>query len=253
MVAAGVRTSAFTAACLGWLALSTPVYAADTSLPAAAYMQHGLPDPARAWTPDQYEAVITTLAALPPEQLPHSASAASGAVMDRLVDAHSLALCDDRATPLNDRFTKCLVELNATARMMRLYITAYTQDHDRALDLARVTGLAVHAVSALSRLANELGPTVDPHAPDYATRMQGLAQMKEGAATTLRGTTTMISAVGEIPEDGRLLIAQATVDEWPTLSGFMTPEGKAQVVTMLQDRATHDPNAQIRALLAPLH
>ncbi|MES1201252.1 MAG: hypothetical protein ABUS57_07355 [Pseudomonadota bacterium] len=120
------------------------------------------------------------------------------------------------------------------------------------MDLSRLSALSIHAVSTMVELTSELQPTLDTHAPNYAQRMQGVERMRGAAAITLRGAAQVLGATREVREEGRFVVAQSVVDEWPRLAAFISPADRQAVQSSLHALSSSEPSERVRALLAQI-
>jgi len=222
----------------------------DHSLTAAEYVQHGAPALDHVWTEQDYATAAQALGQIPAEQLPRTDSAASGAVMDRLVDFSQFISCSAQAGALQPRLAGCLQDMTAVNRLFGVYLPISQNDPGRAEDLFRLSALIIQVESRLGPLAAQFSATLDTTAPDYSARMAGLAQMQRGEATTLRGVVMMMHSSG-VPERARQHLAETLAAEEASLVSFLTAEDRAAFETELRDLADNDANPQVRTILAP--
>jgi hypothetical protein len=223
---------------------------ADRSLPPAGYMDRGMPATDRLWSAQDYEAAADALRQLNANQLPRSASPASSAVMDRLVDPQNLDFCANHSLPLSTRVSPCTDMLKGAGDVLKLYAAASIKDQSLADDECRLLGFLIQAAAMEAGLLDEVIPTLDTSDPTYPVRMAGLKQAKDGLAQVLQGALIALSDRQSLSDAARVHLASILAATFPAMSPELPPLSQTEFEKTLQHFARTDPSANVRAALS---
>jgi len=222
----------------------------DRSLTPEEYVKLGLPGHEKAWSTAEMVAASKALAALAqkePQSLPRYQSKRSGQVFARITAAENLAPFRDQSPPIRPRLAQAIEFGRAANNIMKLYAEAFQRGFVGGSDMAELLAMDLRNAVALTRLARELIPTIQKDDPKYLARMEGLAIMRRGLATTFSGVLiTLTERPPYSAQDLRRLLA--TMQETlPLLAQELVPEHRRVVVARLQALETDPRLSDLRA------
>ncbi len=222
------------------------VFAVVVALLAAPAWAQGSAMPA--WTPHEVPAAAAALRSIAPAQLPR-ASDPDGFVA-RISDPATMNYCRDRRRNVQMRLQTCLTAFQATLEVGNLYAGLLESDPTRGDDVMRVVEGLLRGADVLLEVSNEFIPTLDQNAPDYAQRLAGLQQARNGIVVMLRGAIMMLNERDAFPESARLRFAGVLAEIFDRVTTEAPAEQRAELQGALRDVALTDPSADIRAALA---
>lgn len=200
------------------------------------------------WTPEDVPHAAAALRRLAPADLPRGSD--PDGFVARISDPATMAPCRDNRVDVEERLRTCLTAFQATLEVANLYASQVASDPTRSSDVMRVVEGLLRGADVLIEVGGEFIPTLDPNAPDYAQRLAGLQQARNGILTMLRGSIIMLTERSIFPEAARLRFAGVIAELFDQATAEAPPEQQAQLRSALRDVATTDPSADIRAALA---
>ena len=228
----------------------------DKSLSSAEYVELGIPSAKRVWTgPDMVRAVeaLTDLAKEHPEQLPRYQSKRSGELFARLTAIKNMDLYLLKATPLDQRFLPANEYFKETNNLMLLYLNAYAQHGAVAdADLSEMLTALMRSASVMTKLYQELIPTITSADPDYKVRMKGLAQVKEGLATMINGAVQSLSERQTYRPSVRRQMAIQLIDSIPVILPMLPKEIQTETLKQFDEMISDEQLKDIRPALKKL-
>ena len=210
----------------------------DKSLTIEAYIDNGVPAVDREWNGQELSNAAKVLARIANEsgaKLPRYDSNLSGDLFARLTDKSNLNVYKSTWSPPSLRLQDSLVGLQATSELLKLYLAAHNSKEVGAAELVELLGASMRYSQAVVELATDFIPTLDKSAPDYAVRMNGLAQMKSGLATQVSGCLLSLTErhVYRPAELKRLIVhLQSTL---PNVMSFLSEQSQSEFVNRLRE------------------
>ena len=222
----------------------------DRSLTPEEYVKLGVPGHEKAWSTADMVAANKALAALAqkePQSLPRYQSERSGPVFARITAAENLAPFMDRSQPIGRRLVQANEFGGAANNIAKLYLEAGQRGFVGGSDMAEFLAMGLRNSVALIRLAREFIPTIQKADPKYLARMQGVATMRRGLATTFAGALmTLTERPPYSAKDLRRFLA-AMQETLPLLAQELVPEHRREVVARLQALETDPRLSDLRA------
>ena len=162
----------------------------DRSWAVEQYVYKGMPAPNRTWTIKDYDqalAFFQQLATTDPTTLPRFRSPRSGELFARLTSSQNISDLRNEVLPLNYR-------LSAEAEMARRSVTLFmvylrASKPGAVFDSEIIEGMRfqLELTSIICRDADRFAATLNKLDLSYPKRMEGLAQVKQGAAKSVDG------------------------------------------------------------------
>lgn len=132
---------------------------------------------------------------------------------DRMIDPSVLAMIDPPGRPVGDRLSSLIDYQGLMSAINKRYIGCTNADAMLALSV-----MNLEAAAREIPLVDELAATFSPQDPDYAARMDGLAQMKDGVVSMATGASMVVQGgpfASPMPGVGRRLgVALARARDW---------------------------------------
>jgi hypothetical protein len=215
----------------------------DLSLTSQEYVGRGFPSPDHAWSSADFGKAVTMLAAFgqaEPTRLPRFGSKRSGSVFARLTQIDALGTIKDRSLPSGQRIGTALGVQKATSQLLKLYLAALGKGAVAGADVIEAMGAVLRTAVAFSIPIDEFITTLDKKDASYATRMDGLNQMKKGLGEMAEGTLISLSERDVFQKD-ELIRLIAFIDEtFPPLMSHMRPEMQKSTLARMES-LLHSP------------
>jgi hypothetical protein len=196
--------------------------AAHLAVAAAAetnpFLEAGIPSSARSWSGPDYArtAEILTVGKV---RLPTFSDLQGTALLLRMTSTDNLSLQRDKSLPLSARLPDFLQVQAGASELAKLYLAASDGGGYRK-EVARITAFLLHSSAQGVNLIAELLPTL-PKDETYATRMEGLQEMKDGMTTAFVSTEGMLVEENGFSADDLSRLLDAMASTLPTLKqGF---------------------------------
>lgn len=239
----GLRLSIFLVAlawCLPLQSLQSlqamPDQPPDKSLPLEQLEKAGLPAPDRNWLASDFTAAAEVLATIAQnEQLPRYHSQRSGAAFKRITAEANLGMYRDKTIPLNRRLPQALESIDASNRILKIYLDAFTRGKVGDSEMIELFGAQLRSSVVMLELLDEFLPTLDKNDPTYPVRMEGLQKMKKGMAQVVQGNLiTVTEAHAYRTSERRRLIGymQLTL---PKILPALAEEGRNEALKTLRE------------------
>lgn len=215
----------------------------DLSLTSQEYVGRGVPSPDHAWSSADFGKAVTVLAALgqaEPTRLPRLGSKRSGGVFTRLTRIDALGTMKDRSLPPGQRIGTALGVQKAASQLLKLYLAALGKGAVAGTDVIETMGAVLRTAVAFSIPIDEFITTLDKKDASYATRMDGLNQMKKGFGEMADGALISLSERDVFQKD-ELVRLIAFIDEtFPPLMSHMRPEMQKSTLARMES-LLHSP------------
>jgi hypothetical protein len=231
----------------------TPAVAASTpeqAPPAARYLALGVPAVDRPWGGRDYLRTHEVLEGLDDTELPRLGDPESAPVLERIADPGNLTLQRNRSLPLNVRFQDMGAVMFGANSINKRYLVALLKDPSFADESMHVNGFLVHAVVVQLELVDELLPTLDPGDPTYATRMSGLAQMKQGLAEFVQGALVMLTDRETVSPAARRRFSGILAAQLPTIAAQLPGATRVELRAAFTRLADSEDDPEVKANLS---
>ncbi len=212
----------------------------DRSLSVRDYIQRGLPDPDRVWSAEDLGRAVKILAEVAskdPGRLPRGGSERSGSVFARLIDPENLLLFKDRTLPLQARMPEALAHFESSNQLNKLYLAAMVKRQVGGREMIELFGSTLRSVAMLFDLVDEFLPTLDKNDPKYQIRMQGLARMKRGFASSLAGTLQCLTEAENYEVKDRIILIGYLKETLPSILPRLGEGARNETVVRLESMA----------------
>jgi hypothetical protein len=211
------------------LGLALPLAAAAQTDP---FLEAGVPAATRLWSGPDYQraAEILTAGKVP---LPKFADPQGAALLRRATSLDNLALLGDKSLPLTARMDEFIQLQQGAVGLLKLYLVASDAGGYRQ-ELAGLTALLLHSSARGAELVEEMLPTL-PKDETYASRMEGLKEMKEGMTTAFVGTEQMLTPENNFSPEDLSLLLEAMAQTLPHLKTGFPPEVRIEMRKKLED------------------
>lgn len=215
----------------------------DVSLPAEEYLRLGVPAWDRDWSAEDMTRAADILAPEAPKippPLPRFESKRSGEVFARLVSPSAFAL-DPGSVPVGTRLTGELEFSKSANRLLFRYAAAFEKKEVGGAELVEFQANHFRTMATLSDIVDELLPTIDKNDPSYATRMQGLDQMRRGLAGVVSGGLMSLTERQNYRVEERIKLIEYFHETLPPILPRLTPASRTEMLMRL-DRMDDDPD-----------
>jgi hypothetical protein len=216
------------------------VYPPDASLTIVEYVQHGVPDPERHWSPSDYTAAVNVLRQLRDKDaalLPRLGSPRSGALFSRLVSRDNLGVLRVETLPRDGRLGLVADFLGSLKQVTLLYLEPSVSKiaFDDELAEAQGFGLAIH--EELVRLWVESG------------RQDGTDRLRGNVANYLASVMDAMSERTFWRVGARRRLVSHLNDSLRVLAPFESEVQRVDVRNHLKRVADTEPDGEVRALV----
>ena len=172
------------------------------------YLELGFPDPGRIWSGTDLNRAAEILTSLSQEdfnKLPRYNSE-SGEIFARLIDRKNLNLSRNKSLPLEQRLSDLIAQMEATATMLQLYLTAQNRGINSTNEMVELMGSMLRISEVVLQVSDEALLSLDPSDPTYSSRMEGFEKVKSGITTIVAGGVTTLSEnhIYQVPELKRM-------------------------------------------------
>ncbi len=201
-------------AILAVVLLAPSPFASGQELEAIA--RSGLPALSRNWSGPEYAQAADVIAKgrVP---LPRLSDPEGAAILARLLSTENLSLCRNAALPLKMRLPDFAKIIGSTGQIIMVYLKAagdkQSAPHE---ELARLMAFMLQVSAQGGELADELLLEI-PEDETYATRMNGLKQMRSGLTSVFIGAETSLGETGTYVAADLSIILEAMAATLPQL------------------------------------
>ena len=212
----------------------------DRSLSLDEYLQSGVPASDRPWSgADMARAAdrLTAAGQADRARLPRYGSKRSGELFARLTASRNLDLYRNRTLPLMARLPDGLKYLESFNRLVKAYLSAFQDGAVGGDEIIELLGATMRVTTVLMGCVDEFVPTIPKDAPNYATRMAGLNQMKEGMASIVMGTLQTLSEKDEYRVDERLRLLGYMRESIPAILPRLLPGTRKEIAVRVKGMA----------------
>jgi hypothetical protein len=195
------------------------------------FLEAGIPAAARVWSGPDYErtAEILTAGKVP---LPTFSDPQGATLLQRITSTDNLALQRDKSLPLSARLQDFLQVQAGASELAKLYLAASDGGGYRK-EVARITAFLLHSSAQGVNLISELLPTL-PKDETYATRMEGLQEMKDGMTTAFVSTEGMLVEDNGFSAEDLSHLLDAMASTLPTLKQGFPPDVRIELRKKLE-------------------
>jgi hypothetical protein len=228
---------------------------ADESLTPEKYVELGLPAHDRPWlAPDMVQAdkALTAIAQKNPRQLPRYQSEQSGPVFARLTSPQNLEFARNRTIPLDWRMSQALDSTEASNRIHKRYVAAALKNTMGTSELVECLGYQLRAAVVMLDLVDEFLPTMDPKEPDYAARMKGLEQMRQGLAGLVAGGLLTLTERQSYRPAELVRLVGYMKETCPRILAGLSPTSRLEMLTRLEQMNNDARNQDLQPGLGDL-
>jgi hypothetical protein len=188
-----------------------------------------------------------------PTHLPRFGSKRSGGVFARLTGLDAMAAMKDRSVPPGQRVNTALGAQQAASQLLKLYLAALGKGAVAGVDVIEVMGAVLRTTVAMSIPLDDFIATLDKNDRTYATRMNGLNQIKKGVGEMAEGALTTLSERDVFQKD-ELVRLIAYIDEtFPPLMAHMRPETQKSTLAQMDSLLRNPAMKDLAPNLAPVY
>ncbi len=239
-----------------FLALATlllaPPLARAQGLVAQRFLDAGVPAVTRRWNGQDYIQAAKVFAS-GKAGLPRASDADGEAVLARMTSADNFAYDRDETLPLRLRMPDFMDLSQGSNDIFKQYLRAAAAAHpeDWAPELSRMMVFALREGAQLVELVDEFLPQM-PHDSTYATRLQGLQHVRQGATSIFNGAEITLTEPNGFTHAQRLAVLSAMAETLPRIKEALPAEYRVELRRRLDaDRASF-PEPAGRALIDDL-
>ena len=218
----------------------------NDSVSTAEYIRRGMPSPDRAWSSVDYKNAAEILEdVVDASELPRYRGRTSGVLFARMCDEENLISYKDKKSDIL-RIADCQL---CFKRIMLAYYRGHVKTRAFDDELVEVMGITLKIALIAAEKMDEYMATIPKDDPTYATRKAGMSQMKLGMYQIVTGTLTTLTERESYRVAGRLRLAGYLRVTLPDLLPYLTQENQGDVLTHLDQIASKEPNADLKASL----
>lgn len=198
----------------------------DRSLSLDEYIQSGVPASDRPWSGEDMARAADRLMALARQdqgKLPRFASKRSGELFARITARKNLDLYRNRSLPLAARLPDALKYTESLNQMAKTYLSSFLKGATGGGEVIELLGAELRLMVVLMESIDEFLPTIPKDDPNYAVRMGGLRQMKEGLATVVMGSLQTLTEKDTYRADERLKLLGYMKETIPAILPRLLP------------------------------
>jgi hypothetical protein len=232
-----------------------PIIAPDRSLSARAYAELGAPDHERVWSGDDMKRMSRALTRVfvdDPAGLPRFESSQSGAVFARLCAADNLELYERRSLPPVVRMTQMVEYVQASNRILRLYLAAFERGRVDGREMVELFGHQLRTQAAMLTLLREFLPALDPSDPSQAAQVQDLDQMRDGLESMATGLLDIIDEQDAYSSADRRRLLMYMEETLPALVVQLPPASQQRLIRRIDAMSTRPRTSDLAAELTAL-
>lgn len=221
--------------------------AADHSFEPAVYIQKGLPAHDRKWGGDDYEqalAILRTIAAQDPTQLPRFGSPASGLMFARIVSPDNLSLYNDKTAALDLRLQERGAILTNLGLLIGLYASVSTAEKVFDAELIELTRLTLQACVDVPQMMDKAMASVSPE-----IRQSSQQQVSEGFAQVVNGCLTTLTEKKLYRTVTLIRLAQALEKTLPAIITTLPPGTQQEIPVRLKQIIEQESDAELKGSL----
>jgi len=201
-------------------------------LAAVDYVDAGVPAPDRSWGGEDYLAAYQAIATnqLP---LPSVADEQGKAVIERISNADNLAFIENDSLPMQARAQSAMQLFGGLNQFMAHYAANLYSGQDLGYETALVMAQVLRGSAEMLLLTNEMLKNL-PKDHTYETRMQGVAQMKDGLMNIVNGTLIVLTEREYFDPEDMSIIIVALQEKLPIFMEHFTPSFQMEILLKLQ-------------------
>jgi len=197
--------------------------------------------------------VLSVLAQKGYQRLPRYKSERSGAVFARLTSSENFNLFRNRTLPLDGRLPQMLDYIQASNRVLKLYLAGFLKKEIRDCEMVELLGATLGATVVLLELFDEFVPTIKKDDPSYKVRMEGIETMRRGLASMVTGTIESLTEADHYRASERVRLLGFMQETVPQIFQHLPPATRTEVLLRLEAMQSDPALKELQPGLGKLH
>lgn len=224
----------------------------DSSQTLSEAIELGAPSIEKDWSPEDYKNFNLYLTKISANSYPILSSSKSKDLFSKVISSISPPIMTNPNFPINQKMALGLGIQQELLKIMNQYMISYNNGNNYSMELSHLMGLSLINSSQIISFTNEIIPTFDPNNENYAIRLEGLEQMKNGSATQLDGSLVSLNETEIYSDEERLIFAGYFAEYSSPIINFVKPSVKHQFQIKLDKFIKEEKNAEIKRILTKL-
>lgn len=205
------------------------------------YLRAGIPAATREWTGGDYARTLQVISSgVAP--LPYFSDKQGAELLNRIMAMENFSFHRNRSVPIQVRLEDFLKQYQSVNSLMKIYYSKSPNGRQQHAELSRLLAYSLHTAAEGMALVDEFLPTIHKDG-QYATRMDGLRQMKSGLTTAFVGAELTLTEDNGFTNEDRSAVLGAMASTLPKLNSVFTPEYRSELRRKLQADSLKFKNA----------